>query len=53
MVALLRAGDPPVWVQEFNVREGILILNPVGLLEGDEELILKAFRNGWSSLGLL
>jgi uncharacterized pyridoxal phosphate-dependent enzyme len=53
IVNLLRAGDPPMWVQEFNLLEGILILNPVGLLEGDEELILKAFRNLWFSLGLL
>jgi D-glucosaminate-6-phosphate ammonia-lyase len=53
IVNLLRAGDPPLWVQEFDLDKGIIILNPVCLMDGDKELVIKAFRNGWHSLDLL
>jgi hypothetical protein len=43
LVAALRRGNPPVRTQEFLVDLGVIILNPIGLLEGDEELIYRAF----------
>lgn len=50
VAARLRQGEPPVWVHEFDLHEGVLILNPVCLLEGDEQLIVQAWQNIWRSL---
>jgi hypothetical protein len=51
IVARLRRAEPPVWVQPFRLHEGVLILNPVCLLEGDEELVVQALREVWRQLG--
>jgi len=49
----LQCGEHPIWVQEFNLREGVILLNPVCLANGEEELIIKGFRNLWRSWNLL
>ena len=49
----LQCGEHPVWVQEFSLREGAILLNPVCLIDGDEELIIKRFQDLWRSWNLL
>ncbi len=49
----LQFGEHPIWVQEFSLREGVILLNPVCLADGEEELIIKGFRNLWQSWNLL
>jgi hypothetical protein len=53
LVGLLKENDPSVRTQEFLLDEGILLLNPLGLLEGDEEIIYEAFKEIWLSRGLM
>lgn len=43
----LRQGAPPVAVQTELLHESVLILNPVCLLERDEELVARAFKDLW------
>jgi len=43
LVAALRRADPSVRTQEFLVDLVVIILYSLGLLEGDEELIYRAF----------
>ncbi|MDP7363998.1 MAG: hypothetical protein QF768_15515, partial [Candidatus Latescibacteria bacterium] len=47
VVERLHQPEPSVRVSLFAVREGVLILNPVCLLEGDEERVVQAFRDVW------
>jgi len=47
VVERLHQAEPSVRVSLFAVREGVLILNPVCLLEGDEERVVQAFRDVW------
>lgn len=49
----LRERDPPVRTQEFLLDLGTIILNPLGLLEGDDELVYSAFHSIWSTKGLI
>lgn len=49
----LRKHDPPVVTQEFLLDVGTILLNPIGLLAGDDGIIHKAFVTIWSSLGLV
>jgi len=49
----LQNGEPPIWVQEFSLREGSILLNSVCLADGDEELIIKRFQDLWRSWNLL
>jgi len=51
VVKRLREGEPSVRVQEFSLHEGVLIFNPVCLLEGDEEMVIQAMREVWRSWG--
>lgn len=44
IVEKLRVADPPIRTQEFLVDIGTIILNPVGLLEGDEDIIYRRLR---------
>lgn len=50
IVERLRRAEPSVRVQPFGLHEGTLILNPVCLLEGDEELVVQALRHVWRHL---
>jgi len=50
IVERLRQGEPPVVVQEFYLHEGVLILNPVCLLDDDEKQVVQALQNVWRSL---
>jgi len=49
----LKCGEHPIWGQEFSLREGVILLNPVCLSNGEEELIIREFRNLWQSWNLL
>ena len=49
----LQNNKPPIWVQEFSLREGVILLNPVCLADGEEELIVKGFQDLWQSWNLL
>lgn len=49
----LQFGEHSIWVQEFSLREGVILLNPVCLANGEEELIIKGFRNLWQLWNLL
>ena len=40
----LQRGEPPVHLGERRASEGILIINPVGLQEGDEAIIVARIR---------
>jgi L-seryl-tRNA(Ser) seleniumtransferase len=40
----LLAGDPPVHVSERQVTEGILVIQPEGLREGDELVVATRLR---------
>ena len=40
----LQQGDPPVHVGERRAPEGILIINPVGLREGEAEIVATRLR---------
>jgi len=51
IVKRLREREPSVRVQEFNLYEGVLIINPVCLIDGDEKLIIEAIQDIWESLG--
>lgn len=51
IVERLRQAERPVWVQGFSLHEGVLILNPLCLLPGDEELIVRALREAWPQAG--
>ena len=53
IVENLQYGEHPIWVQEFSLRKGVILLNPVCLADGEEELIIKRFRNLWQSWNLL
>lgn len=53
IVKNLQYGEHPIWVQEFSLRKGVILLNPVCLADGEEELIIKRFRNLWQSWNLL
>jgi len=48
----LQCGEHQIWVQEFSLREGVILLNPVCLADGEEELIIKGFQNLWRSWNL-
>jgi uncharacterized pyridoxal phosphate-dependent enzyme len=52
IVSLLKKSNPPIWVQEFGLNEGIILLNPVCLTNMEEEIIVRGFQNIWSSWGL-
>ena len=41
----LQQGEPPVHLGERNASEGILIVNPVGLQEGEEEIVAARVRS--------
>jgi uncharacterized pyridoxal phosphate-dependent enzyme len=47
----LRDHDPSIRSQEFLLDAGIMILNPLGLFEGDESIIYDAFEKYWISKG--
>ena len=49
----LQNNKPPIWVQEFSLREGIILLNPVCLADGEEVLVVKGFQDLWQSWNLL
>ena len=49
----LQCSEPSIWVQEFSLREGVILLNPVCLANGEEELIVKGFQDLWQSWNLL
>ena len=49
----LQNNKPPIWVQEFSLREGVILLNPVCLADREEELIVKGFQDLWQSWNLL
>ncbi len=53
IVAQLKENNPPIWVQEFSLHEGIILLNPVCLLDDEEKVIVKGFQNLWNSWGLV
>lgn len=40
----LQQGEPPVHLGERNAAQGVLIVNPVGLREGDTEIIATRLR---------
>jgi len=40
----LQRGDPPVHLGERRASEGVLIVNPVGLREGEEEIVAARIR---------
>jgi len=40
----LQRGDPPVHLGERRASEGILLVNPVGLREGEEEIVAARIR---------
>lgn len=48
----LKSNEIPLWVQEFSLNKGVIILNPVCLANGEEELIVKIFENLWESLNI-
>jgi len=50
IAAQLRSQPPYIWVQEFNLHEGILILNPLCLQAGDEDRLIEGFTNLWAEL---
>ena len=49
VVNRLKDSNPPIWTQEFLVDSGTIIVNPIGLLEGDEKIIYKSLREITSS----
>ena len=53
IVKCLKCSEPPIWVQEFSLREGVILLNPVCLADEEEELIVKRFQELWQSWDLL
>jgi L-seryl-tRNA(Ser) seleniumtransferase len=40
----LQQGDPPVHLGERKASEGILTVNPVGLCEGEEKIVVARIR---------
>jgi uncharacterized pyridoxal phosphate-dependent enzyme len=48
IVAHLKHNNPPIWVQEFSLHESIILLNPVCLADGEEEIIIRGFKNLWN-----
>ena len=50
---LLRENSPYIWVQEFNLSDGVLWINPVCLAEGDEEKIINGFNSLWNGFGVI
>jgi L-seryl-tRNA(Ser) seleniumtransferase len=42
--AALQAGDPPVHLGERRAAEGVLIVHPEGLRDGDEEIVAARLR---------
>ena len=46
----LSQSDPSVRVTTFYLHDGALVLNPICLLDDDEELVVAAFQKVWSSL---
>lgn len=52
IVSRLKKNCPPIWVQEFSLHESIILLNPVCLANGEEEIIVKEFQNLWKSWDL-
>ena len=53
IVKCLQNNKPPIWVQEFSLREGVILINPVCLADGEEELVVKGFQDLWQSWNLL
>ena len=53
VVSLLKQSDPSIWVQEFSLQGGVILLNPVCLAEKEEELIVKSFRSIWKAWNLI
>ncbi|MBT4098003.1 MAG: aminotransferase class V-fold PLP-dependent enzyme [Gemmatimonadetes bacterium] len=47
---VLQKAEPSVRVTRFSLDEGVLILNPVCLLPGDEALVVQALREAWPQL---
>jgi len=52
IVKQLKDSDPAIWVQEFSLSEGVILLNPVCLAQGEEEVIVEGFKNIWRSWSL-
>lgn len=53
IVAHLKNNNPPIWVQEFSLHEGIILLNPVCLVDKEEDTIVQGFQNIWRLWNLL
>jgi L-seryl-tRNA(Ser) seleniumtransferase len=49
----LRSGEHQIWVQEFELSKGVILLNPVCLANREEELIIQEFQNLWRLWSLL
>ena len=49
----LQCSEPSIWVQEFSLRESVILLNPICLANREEELIVKGFQDLWQSWNLL
>ncbi len=47
---LLRKNPPHIWVQEFNLSDGILWINPVCLADGDELKIIDGIKTLWKEI---
>jgi uncharacterized pyridoxal phosphate-dependent enzyme len=48
IVSYFKENNPPIWFQEFSLHESIILLNPVCLADGEEEIIVKEFQNLWN-----
>ena len=53
VIDILKHGTPPIWFQEFILREGIIWLNPICLAEGEAEVIIDSFKKLWQRWKLL
>jgi D-glucosaminate-6-phosphate ammonia-lyase len=49
IVKYLAERDPAVRVTPFYLSEGVIVLNPVGLQEGDEDRLIDAIWSVWRS----
>ncbi|HBY56405.1 MAG TPA: hypothetical protein DEG96_00840 [Candidatus Atribacteria bacterium] len=48
IVSYFKENNPPIWFQEFSLHKSIILLNPVCLADGEEEIIVKEFQNLWN-----
>ncbi len=44
----LLQNNPPIYVTSFYLNKGIIVINPIGLQIGDEDLIIDAFKAIWN-----